>query len=167
MTTRLQITEIAFALVGAEDLAALPSTAVYSLDKDGYAVGNFYSEELRKGVRFLVHRWVMREPEGLVVDHINGNRLDNRKSNLRACTVAQNSQNRRKPVKNYAGGAPTSKFKGVYRRRQKPTKWYAAIRVAGRSQFLGSFDTETEAARAYNMAATEAWGEYAGLNIVS
>lgn len=96
--------------------------------------------------------------EGKVVDHINGNNLDNRKSNLRVCTQGQNNKNRLPPRK--------GQYKGVYK---IPSGRYQA-KISnktdlGRTQIcIGTYDTPEEAAIAYNNKAIELHGEYAGLN---
>jgi hypothetical protein len=102
-----------------------------------------------------MHRLIMNAPKGLFVDHIDGNSLNYRRSNLRNCTKAQNAWNR--PA---LGG--TSRFKGVHR--DKHGKWKAAIRVGGRQTFIGLFGDEVEAARAYDRMAREMFGEFAYLN---
>lgn len=93
------------------------------------------------------------------IDHANGNGLDNRRVNLRPATRSQNGANRPPPSNN------TSGYKGVYWSR--PTrKWRAVIRVNDRKANLGYFTDPVDAARAYNAAALEAWGEFAWLNPV-
>ncbi len=103
-----------------------------------------------------MHRLIMNPPPGQVVDHHNHNRWDNRRSNLRICSQAQNLQNRRK-------SRGTSIFKGVFwhtRRR----KWLAVIGYQGKTLQIGFFDDEVEAARAYDRKARELFGAYACLN---
>lgn len=94
------------------------------------------------------------------IDHINGNGLDNRRCNLRICTSTTNNQNKRS-----RGGE--SKYKGVYRNKQVKTKvtWMACIQVNKKHIHLGSFNTEIEAAIAYDNAAIKYFGEFAKLNI--
>jgi len=104
----------------------------------------------------LMHRVIMEPPKGMVVDHINGNGLDNRRSNLRVCTNAQN-------VRNSRPKGSTSRFKGVYHR-EDMRKWCARIYHAGRQVHLGNFEDERQAARAYDRKALELFGEYAYLN---
>ncbi len=94
---------------------------------------------------------------GRVLDHANRNKLDNRKTNLRICTQAQNVHN--------GPGKPngSSRFKGVSWNKQSQ-HWRAYIVLEGKYQHLGQFIDEEEAARAYDAAANEAYGEYAYLN---
>ncbi|MHC4566413.1 MAG: 5'-3' exonuclease H3TH domain-containing protein, partial [Planctomycetota bacterium] len=106
-----------------------------------------------------MYRQVIKVPDHLFVDHINRNRLDNRKANLRPATAAQNGQNRVK----YRKGKYSSKYKGVSRRRSR-MPWRATIRVNGRPKHLGSFTSEVRAAKAYDRAAKKYHGEFAVLN---
>lgn len=111
-----------------------------------------------------LHRFLVGKP-GLKVDHRNGDGLDNRRSNLRACTNSQNLQNRGRNANN------TSGYKGVYlvpagQNRVKTPKWAAGITVGGRSIKLGRFLKKKDAARAYNRAARKYFGQFAILNPV-
>jgi hypothetical protein len=101
-----------------------------------------------------MHRMIVKPRKGYVVDHIDGNGLNNRRGNLRECTVQQNRANARS-----RGGS--SRFVGVYRRGKK---WVAGIQYRGKYHYLGLFDNETEAARARDRKARELLGEYAYLN---
>lgn len=97
-------------------------------------------------------------PDAVKVDHIDGNGLNNSRSNLRTATTAQNGANRKKDKR------PTSsKFKGVSWHRPKSI-WISRIKVAGKGCHLGYFASEEEAARAYDKAAIMYFGEYAHLN---
>jgi hypothetical protein len=105
-----------------------------------------------------LHRLIMDAPEGLLVDHRNGDSFDNRRSNLRLATHSQNQYNRRKSKNT------SSKFKGVYFRKNRG-KWVAYINnVAGEKLWLGQFDAEIEAARVYDEAARKYRGEFASPN---
>lgn len=106
-----------------------------------------------------MHRLLFQVPAGMQVDHINGDGLDNRRSNLRAATPSQNSQNIGKRRTN------TSGYKGVSRLSNSP-KWRAQIRSADKSQgcngkvYLGVFDTPEQAYAAYCEANKRLHGEY-------
>lgn len=105
-----------------------------------------------------MHTIIMgRPPSGCVIDHVNGIGTDNRKSNLRICTQHQNLMNRFKS-KNYEGSN-----KGIHRR-DGLKKVRARIYYNGKERHLGYFDSETEAAAAYNKAAKEYFGDFAKLN---
>lgn len=94
---------------------------------------------------------------GYYVDHANRDTLDNRRSNLRQCTNSQNNANTRKRT--------TRKYRGVYWN-EKRGKYYADIRVNGKTIHLGGFVNADDAALAYNRAAVEIHGEFASLNEV-
>lgn len=104
----------------------------------------------------LMHRLILLAPDTCTVDHINHDTLDNRRSNLRLATQSQQNANRRKI-------SGSSKYKGVYPRRDG-LKWCAQLGAFGAKTYLGSFNTEEEAALVYNNAAIVAFGEFALLN---
>lgn len=105
-----------------------------------------------------LHREICPVPEGFCVDHINGDPMDNRRSNLRQASTSQNQANRKPTRKG------TSVFKGVSR--LPSGKWQAQIRKDGVNKYLGSYSEELDAARAYDWAALAEFGEYAwGNNI--
>lgn len=97
--------------------------------------------------------------DATTVDHKNHNTLDNRRRNLRFATQAQQNANR---LKHYGG----SRFKGVYLR-SDGRKWVAQIKTGSKARYLGSFETEELAARAYNREAKKAWGKFAKLNDIN
>lgn len=114
-----------------------------------------------KTQQILAHRLILWCPKKMETDHINGNRLDNRKENLRIVTRSQNSQNKGKRKKEYS-----SKFKGVSLIKES-SKWYAGIRINKKSLNIGHYNNEVDAARAYDEKAKELFGEYAWLNFPS
>ena len=105
--------------------------------------------------RVYMHRLILEPGEKKVTDHVNRDRLDNRRVNLREVSVAENSRNRnRKRNKN-------GNFKGTHRRGDK---WVAHIRVEGKLRHLGTFPNEEQAARAYDTEALQHFGQFALLN---
>lgn len=144
-----------YALVDDDDYERL-KTFKWCSYRGLYAWRYTSTAEKAKRKAFYMHREVLHAPPGAHVDHINGNRLDNRKSNLRLATNSQNQGNR-KPNKSKRG----SRYKGVY-----TSGWIAAIQKNGRKHYIGTYATEIEAARAYNSAALEFFGAFAKLNEV-
>jgi hypothetical protein len=102
--------------------------------------------------RIAMQRELLGNPMG-IIDHANGNRLDNRRENLRICTAAQNAWNCR--------AVRGKRIKGV---QMSGDRWRARIRIDGHLTHLGSFATEWEAALAYDRAAREHFGEFACVN---
>ncbi len=105
-----------------------------------------------------LHREIMNPPEGLLVDHKNGDSLDNRRANLRLATHSQNTCNSRK-----TSSETSSRFRGVTFKKHI-RKWAARIKYLGKEIYLGVFDSEIDAARAYDRAAIKYHGEFARLN---
>ena len=115
---------------------------------------------------FKMHRLILGVKKGEVVDHIDGNGLNNTRANLRVCTMAENSRHRlRKNSSNRNRSKPTSIYKGVYRIDTKQPRWVAAIGCDRKTNYLGCFPSELEAAAAYDRAALRLFGKFASLNI--
>jgi hypothetical protein len=140
-----------YACVDAADYEWL-SRRHWTLFSGGYAARR---DKSNKWV--LMHREIMQPPEGMVVDHIDRNKANNCRFNLRVCTPAENRHNRAKRP------GTSSRFKGVsYIKRFR--KYRATFQFNGRPMFLGYFDDEVEAARAYDQRAVECCGPFARLN---
>lgn len=145
-------------LVDEEDFERF-SHLKWNLNTHGYAVTNTYDPETKKRKRSGLHRLITNCPEGLTVDHINRDKLDNRKENLRICTKTDNNRNRSKRCDS------KNKYRG-YAFHNKNKNFIAQISVNGKNIHLGCFKTEEEAAMAYNEAAYIYFGKFANLNKV-
>jgi hypothetical protein len=144
---------IAHATVDPGDLHKLSQHA-WHLHSDGYAfrrVGSGPAKTLE-----YMHRLVLEAPAGSLVDHVDGNRLNNTRSNLRLATPSQNAANSRDRTRK-------SGFRGVYPHTQTG-RWIAQISIGGRPKHLGIFDEPQAAARAYDVAARAKWGPFARTN---
>jgi hypothetical protein len=106
--------------------------------------------------QIYLHRFILNPPEGVFIDHINRDGLDNRRCNLRFCTLWENSLNA-------SPRQGTSRFKGVCKRNDNG-RFRARIRVRGKLINLGTFVKEEDAARRYDEAAKLYFGEFAYLN---
>ena len=125
-----------------------------------YAVRSAKAKNGRSGQKNVrMHRVILKAPEDKFIDHINHNGLDNRKSNLRICTMQQNTWNMRKQK-----GNCTSQYKGVTWRKDIG-KWQARIICDGKRISIGFFDDEKAAAMAYDAKAKELFGEFAAPNL--
>ncbi len=107
-----------------------------------------------------LHRFIIKPPSDMVVDHIDGDRLDNRKSNLRVCTHSENLKNR---IKHDRSG--TSKYKGVTYNRECG-KWISRIRVDNVKYGLGSYHNEIDATVSYNIGSVLLSPEFGSLNYI-
>lgn len=157
------------------NIVPLTQGQVTRVDDDDYALlsqHRWYARRRRNGTYYAVrrgkvgdgtskniylHRFLLTPADDQEVDHINGDTLDNRRENLRACTRAQNARNLPKRK------AGTSQWKGV-RWRKESRKWEAKICVDRLQIYLGMFDNEVDAAVAYDEAARRYFGEFARPN---
>jgi len=153
---KIYIGEGVFALIDSIDKQILDKYTWYK-NSNNYAYTNF------NGKVILMHRLIMNCPDDLVVDHIDGHRLDNRRINLRICTQSDNIKS------TLARRNGTSIYKGVsYNNSEK--KWISKICFTedGKKQtyLIGRYENEEKAAFAYNIIAKEMKGIYAKLNDV-
>lgn len=121
----------------------------------------WYVHRKEKGKTKSLHRDILQPNSTQLVDHINGNTLDNRKSNLRLCTKSENNFNVTTNRKNNTSG-----YKGVSWNKQQ-NKWKAYIQYNKKNIFLGYFLLASEAAKVYNKAAVKYHGNFANLNKVN
>ena len=151
------------AIIKSEDSLKVPVGTTFALidPSDGplvlpykWSTAGRYAFAIIDGKRVMMHRLILDPPDDLLVDHEDGDGLNNQRYNLRACTHSENMRNRNK-----ASGE--SKFKGVWLSRNS---WRAEINLNGKKIRLGSFDTETKAAKAYDRAAIELFGDFAKTN---
>lgn len=148
---QIPLTQGKFALVDAADYDLLSMFKWYACRRGQ----SFYAGTNIKGRKFLMHLLLLGKRPGLETDHINRNGLDNRRSNLRQVTHAENMRNRRMLTSNKSG------FRGV---RSYQGRHIAALKYYGKEIYLGSYSTAEEAARAFDAKAKELVGKFACLN---
>lgn len=157
----IQLTKGKVALVDDEDFEYLNQWKWQACQKrnNKYYVGRTDYKVKGKKNRIWMHRLIMKPFENFIIDHIDGNGLNNQKNNLRICTHSQNLMNRCKNINN------TSGYKGVvYNKLDK--KYRAKIYFNSKCISLGRYINPIDAARAYNQAAQKYHGEYAQLNVI-
>lgn len=146
-----------------------PATGVFSrvkVGRDGVAytfvyeakeANNGYARVIAFGQRYYAHRLAWYYVHGVMpdgeVDHINGDRSDNRIANLRPATRALNAANAQRPQRSFLRGVS-----------QRKSKFWAQIKINSKQHYLGSFDTEMEAHEAFCRASIAARGAYARLD---
>ena len=144
------------AIVDDADFAWLSQMKWYA--KEG--TRTFYAVTMVGRRHVPMHRLIMGSPKGKDIDHINGDGLDNRRSNLRVCSRSENLMNRGASPKN------TSGFKGVSWN-EATGSWRAKIQRRGQSIHIGLFQTKEAAAIAYNKTAEKLFKQFAKLNPIT
>lgn len=130
------------------------------VNKYGYAIVHVLKGDPTNSATTGLHRIILNAPSEMLVDHINRNPLDNRRCNLRLCTMSQNKAN------SEGKRGRMVPYKGLRFNKRLKNKWQSRICVNGRIRHLGSFPTAELAAIAYNVAAVEEYGEFACLNVI-
>jgi len=153
---KIKLKNDVFAL--ADDDTEIPEK--WHLDSGGYVIRltsrNDLNDSGRRKIIFL-HRLIMNAKNGEIVDHINGDKLDNRRSNLRIVNKSQNAINSKIRIDNKSG------FKGVYFDKRNK-KWCAEIRLNKKKKFLGYFSNVLNAAEKYKKASLLLHGEFSCFN---
>lgn len=154
----IKLTQNKFAIIDDEDFDRISKFkwSAHNRGRTFYAITNILINGRYKTQG--MHRLIIEDnPLKSDIDHIDGNGLNNQKSNLRICTNRQNQMNT-KPRKNC-----TSHYKGVSLHKTT-NKWRSRITVEGKLIYFGLFDNEEYAARVYDDAAMKYFGEFARLN---
>jgi hypothetical protein len=154
MAKEIILTQGKVAIVDDEDFEYLNQFKWYA--NNNY-VGRSITVSKNKQKHILIHRFIMKPDKGMLIDHLDGNPLNNQKNNLRICTHSDNMRNCKISIKN------TSGYKGVSFVKKKNT-YKSAIKFNKRTIYLGYYIDPIDAARAYNTAAIKYFGEFAKLN---
>lgn len=158
MPKEIPLTRGFVTIVDDEDFEWVSQQSWYASGRPGgdYAVG--WDGKAKRNI--YLHRLIMGAADGQSVDHINGDKLDNRRCNLRFCTPSQNAANRRVKKRDSA----VSPYRGIFWARERH-HWRVFIMVDGKRRQAGQvFHSPEAAARAYDRMAVAAFGEFATLN---
>lgn len=151
----IPLTQGKHAIVDEDDYSLLNQRKWHAITTDNG--GSFYAVGWHEGRKIRMHRFLLGAKPSEIVDHVNGNGLDNRRANIRITDNYGNTRNRRQR------SVMASKYKGVCRRPRG--RWAATIRIDGKQRSIGEYASELEAALAYDAAALHYYGEYACPNL--
>lgn len=154
MTKEIKLTQGKIAIVDDEDFERI-NKIKWSASK--YNKNLFRAIGKIKGKRVIMSRMIMNNPKGYLIDHIDRNALNNKKSNLRLCNHSQNAINSTKNKNN------TSGFKGVWWNKNSEV-WQSAIMHKNKRYRLGSFEKKIDAVNSYNNKAKQLFREFAYIN---
>lgn len=153
MTAYIPISKSEFAVVDIDDLPlVLDYSPTWCRDSD-------YAYATNRRNPLAMHRVILNPPKGLDVDHVNGDKFDNRRSNLRLATRSENCANKKIRSDNKTG------FKGVFWISTK-NRFVVEVEKQGVKKYVGAFKCKYDAATAYNFAAFEIFGVFAKTNYV-
>ena len=158
MAKEIILTQGKVAIVDNEDYDYLNQFKWYASNKNGkFYVQKKITVSKNKTTCISMHRFIMKPNKGMVIDHLDGNPLNNKKNNLRICTHAENMRNSKIRINNKSG------YKGVSYQ-ENSNNYRASIRFNNIKINIGDFIDPIDAARAYNEAALKYHGEFANLN---
>lgn len=159
MTSEIPLTQGKVAIVDDEDVERVLASGKWGASRRADTWYACRDGPRPRRLKVYMHRVVLGlGPDDPDVDHVDGDGLNNRRSNLRLATASQNLGNQR-------ARAHSSRFKGVYRNKQG--RWQTQISVEGVKRHLGTFDTEEEAGSVYDAAARSLFGEFARPSLVA
>jgi hypothetical protein len=158
MAKEIILTQGKVAIVDNEDYDYLNQFKWYASNKNGkFYVARTIRVSKNKKNYILMHRFIMKPDKGMVIDHLDGNPLNNKKNNLRICTHAENMRNSKININNKSG------YKGVSYQENR-NNYRASIKFNNKTINIGDFIDPIDAARAYNAAALKYHREFAHLN---
>jgi hypothetical protein len=156
LVKQIPLTQGKVAIIDDEDFERVARIKWCYSKSHGYASGKIPYEDGTYSKAILMHRYLLNVPKDKVTDHINLDKLDNRKANLRICTRGENNRNMKIRSTNKSG------YKGVYP--HYTGRFQVHVRHEGKSNYVGLFDDPEEAALFYNFWAFDLHGEYANVN---
>lgn len=156
MPRKILLTQGKYTLVDDKDYEWLNQWK-WHITKKGYAARNYWEGKITKNIK--MHRLILNTPINMQSDHINGNRLDNRRNNLRIVNQYQNQRNSRLRKDSITG------YKGASWHKAS-NKWQSQIFANNQKIYLGLYLTKELAAKAYDKKAKELFGEFARLNVI-